>query len=212
MIRSTTDSRGAYLRYDLLGGPRGGRAEWRRGAVGLAGAEPAGPPREARGPRRERRHGGAPLQHHRRQHPGPHGPAAAARLGLLHEAGDERGGVREREPVREEAIEDAAQRGGPRRRHLRRQLQEVHLQRQRAHLRRRAQIRWRRRRRRFLHHRVSGAAPPRLLVRRRSRSGEAIDPRRDPTVGGGGRKSWRSPGGKGRRGRARARGATRWKG
>lgn len=165
-----------YLRYDLLGGARGWRAERRRGAVGRAGAEAAGPPREARGPRGERRHGGSPLQHHEGQH--RRRGAAAAGLGLVHEAGEQRGGVREREPVREEAVEDAAQRGRPRRGHLRRQLQEIHLQRQRGHLRRRAQIR----RRRRLHHPVpyvlglgalscaADPAPARDPVRRRGAS------------------------------------------
>lgn len=132
-------SPGSYLRYDLLGGTRGGRPERRRGAVGMATADRAGPPRESRRPRRERRHGGAPLHHHRRQHRGRRAPAA--RLGLLHEAAHQRAGVGEREPVSEEAVEDAAERRRPGGRDLRRQLQEVHLQRQRAHLRRRAQIR-----------------------------------------------------------------------
>jgi hypothetical protein len=122
---------GSYLRYDLLGGARGGRAERRRGAVGVAAADPAGPPRETRRPRRERRHGGAPLQHHRREHRG----RRAARLGLLHEAAHQGGGVREREPVRIEPVQDAAELGRPGGRHLRRQLQEVHLQLQRAQIR-----------------------------------------------------------------------------
>uniref|UniRef100_A0A0A9E117 Calcium-binding EF hand family protein n=1 Tax=Arundo donax TaxID=35708 RepID=A0A0A9E117_ARUDO len=49
------------LRNDLLGGAGRGRPERRRGAVGLATADPAGPPREPRRPRGERRHGGVPL-------------------------------------------------------------------------------------------------------------------------------------------------------
>lgn len=139
----------AYLGYDFLDGAGGGRPERGGGAVGLAaGAHAAGPPGEPRRPRRERRHRGAPLHHHRRQHRGPGAdggarraaaPAPAARLRLLHQAPDQRDGVREGQPVREQPVEHHAQRGRPGRRDLRRQLQQVHLQRQR--LRRGAQIR-----------------------------------------------------------------------
>lgn len=151
----------AYLGYDFLDGAGGGRPERGGGAVGLAaGAHAAGPPGE---PRRPRQSGGtaAPLHHHRRQHRGPRGrrrrpprrrPAPpAARLRLLHQAPDQRDGVREGQPVREQPVEHHAQRRRPGRRDLRRQLQQVHLQRQR--LRRGAQIR-------RLHPPLSSPSPP----------------------------------------------------